>query len=397
MLPVTFMLSILFLIIVKLRMRIFLVVFFLIYGSLHLYAFMKAKAALSLSTKAGIPLILFMAVMTSAPVIIRYLEGLRLEFLARVMSYTGYIWMGLLILFFSFAICIDIYRLILYLLTLILHTDVSALLLSAKASFFIPLVYALAAGCYGFSEAKDIQVEHVTIRTSRIPSEGKGLKIVQISDVHVGLIVREDRLRRIAEKVKAESPDIVVSTGDFVDGQINRLEGFAEIFLPIRPVYGKYAVTGNHEYYAGLDQALEFTQRAGFTVLRGEAVEVAGIYIAGVDDLAGKQLGSFNGKSEKELLSGLDNNKFKILLKHRPILSNEGTGLFDLQLSGHTHKGQIFPFSLVTKFYYPKHAGFLDLRNGSHLYVSRGSGTWGPPIRFLSPPEVTVIELVHAD
>jgi len=378
-------------------MRIFLVVFFLIYGSLHLYAFMKAKTAISLSAKAGIPLILFMAVMTSAPVIIRYLEGLRLEFLARVMSYTGYIWMGVLILFFSFAICIDIYRLILYLVTLILHTDVSAILLSAKASFFIPLVCALAAGCYGFLEAKDIQVEHVTIKTSRIPAEGKGLKIVQISDVHVGLIVREDRLRRIAEKVKAESPDIVVSTGDFVDGQINRLEGFAEVFLPIRPVYGKYAVTGNHEYYAGLDQALEFTQRAGFTMLRGEAVEVAGIYIAGVDDPAGKQLGSFNGKSEKELLSGLDKNKFKILLKHRPVVSNEGTGLFDLQLSGHTHKGQIFPFSLVTKFYYPKHAGFLDLRNGSHLYVSRGSGTWGPPIRFLSPPEVTVIELVRAD
>lgn len=132
-------------------------------------------------------------------------------------------------------------------------------------------------------------------------------------------------------------------------------------------------------------------------MLRGEAVEVAGIYIAGVDDPAGKQFGKPNGNSERGLLSGLDHDKFKILLKHRPLVSNDGTGLFDLQLSGHTHKGQIFPFSLVTKFYYPKHAGFLDLKNGSHLYVSRGSGTWGPPIRFLSPPEVTVIELEHAD
>jgi len=378
-------------------MRIFLVVFFLIYGSLHLYAFLKAKGALSLSARAGIPLIILMAVMTSAPVIVRYLEGLKLEFLARAMSYTGYVWMGVLVLFFAFAVCIDMYRLLLYLLGLIVHTDLAALSLSVKASFFIPLVCALTAGCYGFFEARHIRVEHLSIKSSRIPAESDGLKIVQISDVHVGLIVREDRLRIIAEKVKAESPDILVSTGDFVDGQINRLNGLTEIFHQIKPAYGKYAITGNHEYYAGLDQAIEFTRKAGFTLLRGEAVEVAGIYIAGVDDSTGNQFGMFNGNSEKELLSGLDHNKFKILLKHRPVVSNDGTGLFDLQLSGHTHKGQIFPFSLVTKLYYPKHAGWLDLKNGSHLYVSRGSGTWGPPIRFLSPPEVTVIELRHAD
>lgn len=374
-----------------------MVVFFLIYGSLHLYAFLKVKAVLSLNAKAGIPLIVFMAVMTSAPVIIRYLEELNLEFLARFMSYTGYIWMGILILFFAFAICIDSYRLLLNLLDLILHTDLSSLSISAKSSFFIPLIVALSAGCYGFFEARDIQVEHLIIKSSRVPPESNGLKIVQISDVHIGLIVREERLKRIAEIVMAESPDIVVSTGDFVDGQINRLEGLAEIFLQIKPADGKYAITGNHEYYAGLDQALEFTRSAGFTMLRGEAVEVAGIYIAGVDDSTGKQLGMFNGNSERELLSGLDSNKFKILLKHRPLVSNDGAGLFDLQLSGHTHKGQIFPFSLVTKLYYPKHAGLLDLHNGSNLYVSRGSGTWGPPIRFLSPPEVTVIELAHAD
>lgn len=374
-----------------------MIVFFLIYGSLHLYAFIKAKAALSMSAKAGIPLIVFMAVMTSAPVIIRYLEGYKLELLARFMSYVGYIWMGVLILFFASAICIDIYRLFLYILNLILHADLSSISISVKGAFFLPLIVALAAACYGFFEAKDIQVEHLTVRSPRIPAENNGLKIVQVSDVHIGLIVREERLKQVVEKVMAESPDIVVSTGDLVDGQINRMEGLAEIFLQIKPAYGKYAITGNHEYYAGLDQALEFTRSAGFTILRGEAVEVAGIYIAGVDDPAGEQFGRLNGNSERGLLSGLDHDKFKILLKHRPLVSNDGAGLFDLQLSGHTHKGQIFPFNLVTKLYYPKHAGLLDLKNGSHLYVSRGSGTWGPPIRFMSPPEVTVIKLEHAD
>ncbi|MEW6600205.1 MAG: metallophosphoesterase [Nitrospirota bacterium] len=320
-------------------MRLFLAVFFLIYGSLHLHAFLKAKTALSLSAKTGIPLFVFMAVMTSAPVIVRYLEGLKLEIPARILSYAGYTWMGVLILFFTFAVCIDIYRLALCLIHLALHIDLSAVSLSAKSSFFIALISAVTVSCYGYFEAMDIQTERIYIKSSRIPAESGGLKIVQISDVHAGLIVREARLRRIADKVMAESPDIVVSTGDFVDGQINSLNGFADIFSLISPAYGKYAVTGNHEYYAGLDQALEFTRKAGFTILRGEAVEVAGIYIAGVDDPTGKQFGRISGKPERELLSGLDGEKFKILLKHRPIVNSEGTGHFDLQLSGHTHKG----------------------------------------------------------
>ena len=103
-------------------------------------------------------------------------------------------------------------------------------------------------------------------------------------------------------------------------------------------------------------------------------------------------------RSEAELLSGIANGKFTVLLKHRPRVDKSATGLFDLQLSGHVHKGQIFPFSLITALYYhPVQAGFAELPSNSYLYVSRGSGTWGPPLRFLSPPEVTVIDLVHED
>jgi predicted MPP superfamily phosphohydrolase len=376
-------------------MRIFLVVFFLIYGSIHVYAFLKAKAALSLRVQTLIPLAIFMAAMTAAPAIIRYLERLHFEVIARVISYIAYIWMGILVMFFLLALCIDVYRLLIYLADLLVKTDLSVLSISARTSFFIPLIFALAGSAYGYFEARDIQVEHLTIKSAKIPEQVNPLRIVQISDVHVGLIVREERLRRIIETVKAESPDILVCTGDFVDGQINRLEGLAEILQEVKPKYGQFAITGNHEYYAGLDQALDFIGRAGFTILRGEAVDVAGVNIAGVDDATGRQFGMLNGHSEKELLSGLDHDKFTVLLKHRPLVLNDTPGLFDLQLSGHTHKGQIFPFSLITKLYYPKHAGLLKLANNAHLYISRGSGTWGPPIRFLSPPEVTVIELLH--
>jgi len=179
---------------------------------------------------------------------------------------------------------------------------------------------------------------------------------------------------------------------------MDKLSGLAAMLQQTSAKYGKFAVTGNHEFYAGLNRALDFFQKAGFTILRGESLNVAGLLnIAGVDDYTGKRYGLYSGNSEKALLSKLPREKFTLLLKHRPVVDEDALGLFDLQLSGHTHKGQIFPFSLITYLYYPRHAGLLKLEKDSMLYVSRGSGTWGPPVRFLSAPEVTLFELVHTN
>ena len=199
----------------------------------------------------------------------------------------------------------------------------------------------------------------------------------------------------IREAVQKAEPDILVSTGDLVDGQINKLEGLAEMLQDIKPRYGKYAVTGNHEFYAGLHDSLAFTQKAGFTILRNEGVSITDYFnIAGVDDRTQKYFNKSPEISEEAMLKVLDREKFTLLLKHRPEVDQKSLGLFDLQLSGHTHKGQIFPFNIITLLYFPIHWGILNPLDHCFLYVSRGSGTWGPPIRFLSPPEVTLIELV---
>ena len=116
--------------------------------------------------------------------------------------------------------------------------------------------------------------------------------------------------------------------------------------------------------------------------------------IAGVDDRTGKDFNKSPGISEREMLEELDHKKFTLLLKHRPEVEQGSLGLFDLQLSGHTHKGQIFPFNIITLLYFTIHWGCLNPVDHCYLYVSRGSGTWGPPVRFLSPPEVTLIELL---
>lgn len=375
-------------------MRLFVLVFFVIYGSIHLYALLKARAALAFGPGTAICLIFFMLAMILAPVIVHYAERLGLEFFARIMAHIGFIWGAILFLFFSASVVIDLYRLSVSLAGWIAQRDFSALSFSAKHSFVIPLVLSLCISLYGYFEARDIHTERILVKTPKLPAGISRLKIVQISDVHLGLMVREGRLNRILEKVKAEQPDILVSTGDLLDGQVCRLNGLENLFTSIHPQYGKFAVTGNHEFYAGIENARCFIENAGFTLLRGEGITGI-INVAGVDDPAGKISVVAKDISEKEVLAGLPREKFTLFLKHRPFVDKTVTGLFDLQLSGHIHKGQIFPFTLVTALLYPVTSGRLDLPNGSLMYVSRGSGTWGPPIRFLAPPEVTVIELVH--
>jgi uncharacterized protein len=223
------------------------------------------------------------------------------------------------------------------------------------------------------------------------------LRIVQISDVHIGVLVRGVRLSEILRKVREASPDLVVATGDLVDGQLDRMAGAAAQLREIHPRYGKFAVTGNHEFYAGLDDAIDFIRQSGFTLLRQEMTAVAGaIDIAGVDDPAIRASGPRGDLSDRDVLSGAAgrSGRFAILLKHQPSVQKDAPGAFDLQLSGHTHKGQIFPFSLITRRFFHYHSGNYRLANDALLHVSRGTGTWGPPIRFLAPPEITVIDLI---
>jgi predicted MPP superfamily phosphohydrolase len=376
-------------------MTLFLLTFFILYAGVHVYAFLKARAALSFGAGTTIFLMVFMTAMIAAPFVVRLSERAGLESFARVAAYIGYTWIGVLFLFFSYSLAFDALRLISRTIGVLFRKDLSAFSLSAGYSFSLPLVLSLITSAYGSFEARDVRTERLTIKTSKIPPEAGRLKIVQISDVHLGLIVREGRLRKIIEVVRKEDPDILVSTGDLVDGEICNLNGLSDLIKEIKPRYGKFAITGNHEFYAGLDQAECFTKNAGFTLLREEGLTVADlINIAGVDDPAKRRYGLDKDITEKELLSSLPRDKFTLLLKHRPRIDKEAVGLFDLQLSGHAHKGQIFPFSLLTWLVYPVHAGVAELPGDSRLYVSRGSGTWGPPIRFLAPPEVTAVDLI---
>jgi predicted MPP superfamily phosphohydrolase len=305
--------------------------------------------------------------------------------------------MGWVFIFFCASLILDGYRLLMQLGALIHPRAFSPYVPSTGLLFWLPVFLAVGVSLYGYFEAQRVRVEEVVVKTEKMPRESKPLRIVQISDVHVGMIIRGDRLARVLDVVKGAQPDILVSTGDLVDGQIDSIGRNVDLLRNVPTRYGKYAVTGNHEYYAGLDQALQFTRDSGFRVLRGETVDIGGfLRLVGVDDPTGRAMGIGSLNSEGELLARkMDVPLFTVLLKHQPSVRDTSIGAFDLQLSGHTHKGQIFPFSLVTKAFFPMQNGYHRLPKDSALYVSRGTGTWGPPVRFLSPPEVTIINIVN--
>ena len=366
-------------------MIIFLLTFFCIYGSINFYFFFRARSILHFSGFLQVVILILLILLIVAPVLVRVLESLRYEQMARALACIGYFWMAFVFLFFTISICFDFVRL------------VSKLLgggsFPLKTIFFAVAVFASAVlVVYGYFDAQKIRVNHLEIATEHVlPGEGK-LRIVQISDVHVGIIVREDRLNNLLQRIREARPDIIVSTGDLLDGELDNIMADAERFAQIPVKYGKFAVLGNHEYYAGLERSIEFTEAAGFKLLRDEFVEVAGITIFGEDDITGRKRGEAKKKDAFFKALAEKRDGFVLLLKHQPHVDKGAS--FNLQLSGHTHGGQLYPFGFFVRFYFSKISGLHELAPGKLLYVSRGAGTWGPPVRVFAPPEITVIDLV---
>ncbi|MCL1926500.1 MAG: metallophosphoesterase [Syntrophorhabdaceae bacterium] len=374
----------------------FLLAFFLIYGTMHAYVFLKARAAFGFGWTVGAPLFVLFAFLVSAPVLaahllVRHGHGN----VAQGVALTGFVWMGFLFFLVGLNVAADAARfLCLPAQRWFGFAGNCSFALGGRGVFLLIVVLAVAFSAYSVFEAHNIRIVHIRIATDKLAPGIKTVRVAQISDLHLGLIHRSGKAQRVADLVAAQRPDILVSTGDLVDGRLTHIEGLAGIFREIHTPMGKFAVNGNHEYYAGLSHAISFTQDAGFTLLRDE-VAVAGevIRIIGVDDPAQKHMMTGSGRPEPDIPGSGADDRFTIILKHRPVVDPDMAGKFDLQLSGHSHQGQLFPFLLLTRLSYPCSGGSYALPEGGTLHVNRGTGTWGPPMRFLAPPEITIIDL----
>lgn len=368
-------------------MILFLLTFLFVYGGIHVYSFMRMQRAFHFSTGTEIILAGLFFLLGLAPIMVRIAENRQMESLAGLIAYAGFLWMGFIFLFFILNLSFNFIALLIR-----LFPGGAGLAISHKITFGLAVFISLALVVYGFIDASRLRTKHLEINTPLLPNNSK-IRLAQISDVHVGLIVREKKLKAILDEVKKASPDILISTGDLLDSELDNVLPLADLFGEIQPKFGKYAVTGNHEYYAGIDRSLEFTRRAGFEVLRDEVREVAGIIIVGVDDITGRRNVVIQENARKtKTMPEVKNDRFVLLLKHQPYVNESDN--FNLQISGHTHGGQIFPFRLITGLFFKNNYGYFELAKNKFIYVNRGAGTWGPPIRVFAPPEITVIDLL---
>ena len=251
---------------------------------------------------------------------------------------------------------------------------------------------------YGFYSArKGPTVINQDIYLKNLPESFENFTIAQISDLHVGPTIKKEYVEKVVNQISNINPDLIAITGDMVDGSIDYLRKDLEPLSNVVASFGTYFVTGNHEYYSGAERWLDETDRMGFTNLVNDnkliKINDQSIALAGVNDYRAHQIIPSHRTNPEKAIKGINNDKVKILLAHQPssIFKANEAG-YDLQISGHTHGGQFWPFTYPTKKANPYLSGLHD-HNGTQIYVNSGTGYWGPPLRLGVTAEITLFKL----
>jgi len=269
------------------------------------------------------------------------------------LAITEYVIVGMIC---TVLVLTEVLKIILCLWDKVKKTHTEARITPRRAAIF-SLTFVACVVVYGHYEAWNVRKIHVTVPSYKLPENTERLRVVQISDVHIGGIYPARHLEMVMAMVRAAEPDIFVITGDLVDGDMTYRDREAALLAAHGARYGAFAVVGNHEHHAGLDQAIDFIERSGLTLLYDEMAEAAGITIIGLDDLT--TVWPFHLQVPRE--------RFVLLLQHRQNVMPTSVGRFDLQLSGHTHGGQIWPLGFFSQYFKISLRGFQN--TGRVLYM----------------------------
>ncbi|MGV9937970.1 metallophosphoesterase [Streptomyces sp. NPDC003401] len=253
---------------------------------------------------------------------------------------------------------------------------------------------AAAAGTVGYGTygvLRGPRVKRVTVPLAKLPRAAHGYRIAVVSDIHLGPVLGRGFAQRVVDTVNGTQPDLIAVVGDLVDGSVKDLGPAAAPLAQLRARHGSFFVTGNHEYFSGAEQWVREVRRLGLLPLENARTELPWFDLAGVNDVAGESEGQ--GPDFAKALGDRDRARACVLLAHQPVQIHDAVehGV-DLQLSGHTHGGQLWPGGLLAAAANPTVAG-LERYGDTQLYVSRGAGAWGPPTRVGAPSDITVVEL----
>ncbi len=388
-----------------LRTLLFVTIMTLALCGLHYYLYVRISRGLSLGPaeqrllKLGIGG-LFALLWLSFP-----LARAAPRHIASPVLWVSYIWMGTMAVSSVVFGLVDLARLAGSALSPMLPIDES------RRAWISKLVDVMALGGAATLSAtalalglRKVGVKRVEVSLAKLPPSLDGFRIVQLTDVHIGPTLDGRWLKEVVAKVNALAADVVVITGDLVDGSVSQLLSHVEPLRDLKAKHGVYFVTGNHEYYSGVDAWLTELRRLGMTVLRNERVTLhpqglagpgagaLGIDLVGVDDYhAGVFPG--HGPDLPRALTGRDPSRLAVLLAHQPAAIEEAAQLgIDLQISGHTHAGQLWPWGYFVRLQQPYVHG-LHRHGSAQIYVSAGTGYWGPPMRLASEAEITELVL----
>jgi predicted MPP superfamily phosphohydrolase len=375
------------------RYALFFAVFGLVLGSAHWYVYARLVRDASLPSPWGrvasvVLLALFVSLLTGF---------LAARLLPRTIStpwlWVTYTWLGVLFFLVITLGASDLARVVTLRVKDVSPDDPERRLAISRFFGGAAALVGLGASGVGLRSAlSPVAVNKVKVSLKRLGKGAEGMRIVQISDVHVGPTIGKSFIEDIVARINALEPDVVAITGDLVDGSVDDLEQHVAPLAKIRAKHGVYFVTGNHEYYSGVRDWIPHLGKLGIKVLQNERVRIGGddgFDLAGIDDPTGDpDLG--------KALEGRDPSRGCVLLAHQPraITLADKLGV-DLQLSGHTHGGQMFPWNLLVRLQQPFVAGLHQLSH-AQIYVSCGTGYWGPPMRVGTTAEITEIELAKA-
>jgi len=383
------------------RYLVFFAVALLVMGSAHYYVWARLVRDLALprpwSRVATACIIGLLTLLMSVFIVVRNLSRAT----AAPFTWVAYTWLGLVFFLVLSLALSDLVKVIAVRRDRGVPVDPERR--QAIARLFGGAAAVVGIGASGVGVASvlaPVAVSRVRVVIDRLTTAKSGYRIVQITDVHVGPTIGREFIEQIVARVNSLNPDLIAITGDLVDGSVDDLAVHVAPLAKLRARDGVFFVTGNHEYYSGADSWIaHLGTKLGVRVLRNEHVRIGGedgFDLAGIDDASSHGLAEGHGADLEKALDGRDASRACVLLAHQPrgIDLADALGV-DLQLSGHTHGGQLVPWNFLVRLQQPFVAGLHKLAR-AQIYVSRGTGYWGPPMRVGAPAEITEIELVRA-
>lgn len=370
---------------------VFVAVVLAVYGLVNYYIYTRGSQAIAGFPEMKVYYISFFLFFSSSYVIARFLGKVLPESLNVFFNFTGSFWLATIAYFFLSIVLIDFIRLLNHFFDFY-PAFVKGNYINFKFYFAtgltISIVLLITAG---YINAKNPRVKSLDIKIHKKTKNISALNVVAVSDIHLGVIIGKRNVAKLVEKINSLNPDIILLAGDIFDEDLQPVIdlNLGEYLRNLKALFGVYAITGNHEYIGGFRPAVKYLEEHNVIVLLDSVVKISDdFYIVGRND---KDAARFDGKVRKllpELMMDVDKSLPIILLDHQPFKLNEAeeNGV-DLQISGHTHHGQMWPFNFITGKVFEVSWGYKKKGN-THIYVSSGYGTWGPPVRLGNRPEI---------